>query len=356
MPASKISVGHTSVTASSFDHSVPARAPEKNWRARLWLAAKIFVTLGIFAAIAIRADLHGLIANVKAASGPALLNAQLVLLSVPLLGGLRWWMTLRAMRNPAKLGSTTATFWIGIAFAQILPNIAGEGIKAWIATRQGTSLKSAIHSILFERLAMVLVLLLLVVATEPLLAARAGQFAVGWLASLPLFGGIAGVTVLAMADRVTGRFGTASVFRHLTDLSADTRTLISSRWLLPLIAACAASHLMLIVGAWQIGKALGLPLAFPDYLAFIPLVIIAMVLPVSISGWGVREGLVIVLFGHAGIAAALALAFSILYGILIAAVSLPGLFVWWLDTDRRAPEQRRTFSQSQFAHSVEKPK
>lgn len=63
--------------------------------------------------------------------------------------------------------------------------------------------------------------------------------------------------------------------------------------------------------------------------AVVPLVLFAMLLPLSIGGWGVREGAAVTLLPIAGVAAAEALAASVAFGLVAVAVALPGLVAIW---------------------------
>ena len=73
------------------------------------------------------------------------------------------------------------------------------------------------------------------------------------------------------------------------------------------------------------GAALGVALPALAWIALAPLVLAAMLIPVSIGGWGVREGAAAALFPLAGVDASHALAIAILYGLTSLAGSLPGL-------------------------------
>jgi uncharacterized membrane protein YbhN (UPF0104 family) len=79
------------------------------------------------------------------------------------------------------------------------------------------------------------------------------------------------------------------------------------------------------------------------WLAFVivvPLASLLMTVPVSVAGWGVREGVMVVGLGYAGMDAEKAVALSILYGLLLLVVALPGGFVWLLDGRRQAAIQK----------------
>ena len=54
-----------------------------------------------------------------------------------------------------------------------------------------------------------------------------------------------------------------------------------------------------------------------------------VILPISISGWGIRETILIVGLGLLGISKEQAITLSILYGVLLILSSLPGLLTWF---------------------------
>ena len=71
----------------------------------------------------------------------------------------------------------------------------------------------------------------------------------------------------------------------------------------------------------------------------VPPAIVLSGLPVSIAGWGVREGTLVALFSLAGGDPAAVLALSLTYGVIALGASLPGLVVF-LDPRRRRAGRR----------------
>jgi hypothetical protein len=69
----------------------------------------------------------------------------------------------------------------------------------------------------------------------------------------------------------------------------------------------------------------------------VPIANLSALLPISISGWGVRESAFVLGFGMVGVAAADALALSILFGLLNMLVGVSGGLVWLA---RRSPRAR----------------
>ena len=72
------------------------------------------------------------------------------------------------------------------------------------------------------------------------------------------------------------------------------------------------------------------------YLVLVPPAILFTVIPVSVAGWGVREGALVALFSMIGADQAAVLAMSILYGFILILVSVPGFLFFLSDRHRSA--------------------
>jgi glycosyltransferase 2 family protein len=82
---------------------------------------------------------------------------------------------------------------------------------------------------------------------------------------------------------------------------------------------------------------LELPITFVEALIVVPTVLLLTTLPVSVAGWGVREGAMVAGFGFLGIPAEGALTVSVLFGVAQILVSLPGGVVWMLGRPKGEP-------------------
>ncbi|MBA3907766.1 MAG: UPF0104 family protein, partial [Pseudonocardiales bacterium] len=80
-------------------------------------------------------------------------------------------------------------------------------------------------------------------------------------------------------------------------------------------------------------------LAFAVVGALLPLLLLALMamgLPISVGGWGPREGVAAVSFWMAGLGAPLGVTVSVAYGVLTLIASLPGAFVVLMGRRRAA--------------------
>ena len=151
----------------------------------------------------------------------------------------------------------------------------------------------------------------------------------------------AGVGVLTMA--CLGAFWSDSVMRAV--LPADRHDGPIARRLLRVADAMAAYRdhrstlaivmawslvvqVLRITQAWLLGLGLGIAAPFAYYLLVMPLGLLMLLLPVSVSGFGVPQGVIVWLLRPLGVADAVAFALSTLIVLTGLAGNLPGLWLW----------------------------
>jgi len=85
-----------------------------------------------------------------------------------------------------------------------------------------------------------------------------------------------------------------------------------------------------IVQAYLLGLAVGITQPLSTYVAFIPLILLVMLLPVTVNGLGTSQAAFVWFFGQAGVGRAEAFALSILFVALGIVGNLPGglLYAW----------------------------
>ena len=90
-------------------------------------------------------------------------------------------------------------------------------------------------------------------------------------------------------------------------------------------------HLINIVVIYILAIDLGIAISFLASFVLFPIVIFSMLAPISIAGWGVREGAMVIMLGLVGISSESALALSLLYGIILTIVGLAGGILWLIE-------------------------
>ena len=275
-------------------------------------------------------DLAALSGTLAAMNLGLLAAGLLQMLVVPFLGGWRWKLVLSAMRTEGRIWPLSRLFWIGLLFSQVLPSSAGgDVVRVFMMWRGGTSLRVAFNSVALERASMLITLIAFVALLMPFLASRVVVAELAWVAPALLIASVVGLGVLMSADRFLKHLPDMRVVRAIAGLSADARRVYLSSFGWRLIAVCLVTLLNGSIAAWWMGLSLGLPLGLADYLVFIPVIAIVTLVPVSIGGWGVREGALVALLGLVGVPSYMALAFSVLFGFAGIVASLPAFgFLW----------------------------
>ncbi len=252
-------------------------------------------------------------------------------------GAVRWGVVLRALSSTVGAIRVFALYYLGVFFAIVLPGaVGGDAMRIWFCNRAGMPLSTAVNSVMLDRMATVLSLVLLVTGLEPLLLARVPALPGAWVFPFLSLAGIVGTLVLSQLDRLPFAVSRWRLIRGLAVLAADCRRLcIRPRYGLSAVVVALIGNVNLALVAYALAVGLRLPVGALDCLVLIPPVILIMTLPISIAGWGVRETAMVTAFGFIGVSGNSALVLSILFGLVTTATALPGGLFWLSGEGRR---------------------
>ena len=94
------------------------------------------------------------------------------------------------------------------------------------------------------------------------------------------------------------------------------------------LAASVAVQALRVIQAWMLGRSLGITAGAGAYFAFVPIILLVMLLPITINGLGVSQWGFQTLFARVGTPAPQALALSILFVALGIVGNLPGAVLY----------------------------
>jgi len=307
------------------------RAPGPRTAKDIWLAvAKLAVSAALLFILFREIDVDRVGAILVRISAAAFVAAVFLFALQTCVQGLRWWMVVVAVSGHIRLALIARLTFVGVFFNQVLPtSVGGDAVRVWQVHRAGVRVRSAIKSVLLERIWGVLALSLLVSVGLLYLGGRVDNapLRLGLIGTLPL--GLLGVAVLASLDRMPSSFRKWRVAGVLFRLAADIRRLFfSPARALPLLIMSIFGHFLSAMVVYVLAVALHLDLPVWDCLAIVPSVLLATLIPISFAGWGLREGAMIVLLGYLGTPADTALAVSLLYGLTTIVAALPGCLFW----------------------------
>lgn len=251
----------------------------------------------------------------------------------------RWQQVARRLGAELALPSAIAAYYRSQLLNTVLPGgVLGDVHRGVRHGQRAGSVGTALRAVALERLAgqavqVALVLLVLVVLPSPV----RGLLPV----VLTVLAGAVGAVLLL--HRRAGAGDGAPWARWVRAAEADVRSALLARaaWpgvVLSSTVVVTAHTCTFVVAATAAGTAAPLDRLVP--LALLNL--LAMSVPVSLAGWGPREGAAAWSFAAAGHGAAQGVAVGTAYGVLVATATLPGVVVLvgsWLRGSAAVPER-----------------
>ena len=287
---------------------------------------RILVTTSIFILIFRSIDINQLWATLKQAGLGLLLAALLMQFGSTSLSAYRWQIIMHNLSFGQPLSFYWRSYFKASFFNQGLPtSIGGDALKVLDVAGQGFRKRDALYGIMLDRVTGLAALMWLNLAAY-LINPN--------LLPSPIYH----LTLLLVVGSLVG-FMIASSLRHLPWLNAYSRLrivitlserlhqaflnnrilLIGSSLLIPILA---------MLSIFMTGSALGLRYNLVTYFIIVPPAILLTIIPISMAGWGIREGTLVALFSLIGADKATILAMSILYGLMQIIVSLPGFIIY----------------------------
>ncbi|KRP90831.1 hypothetical protein AOQ72_34265 [Bradyrhizobium yuanmingense] len=294
---------------------------------------KLMVSAGIIVLIARDLDLSSLKADLLAVKLHLLAIAILLLFAQTLVLCNRWILVLRAIGVSLKWLAGWRILIASAWFNQVLPS-GGEAIRIWMLRRHGIQWPQTLSSIIADRFIGLLALGFLILAGTPFLISRIHDnvllFAVLGILAGAYFGAIA----LTMLNRLPARVTAVRPERLLQFAALLEAPLLARAGRTALFGSAIVVHLLTVSACYALAIGLDAGLSAFDALILVPLVIMAAAVPLSIGGWGIREGAMVGALGLVGIAPDKALAISILLGLGNLIVGVVGGAVWLLAPER----------------------
>jgi len=288
----------------------------------LKLIVKILITVAILAVIAQKIDLTSVFNVVRNMSPEFLVYALVMQLLSAALASYRWYLIMQRLKFVQTPLFYLKSYLKGSFFNQALPGgIGGDAYRVVECAALGNGKKAAFYGVLLDRI--LLLNLIANIAHPGLLPA-----AIFHLLNALALGGISAVIVFAMLGKID-RFAHYKLTRHLHEISADLRRVYHDQSAIALHSVISVLiHFVSMLAVYFIGIGVGLDYSLLTFLVLVPPVMLLTIAPISLAGWGVREGGMIGLFMLIGADKALVLSMSVLYGLVLLAASLPGLYLF----------------------------
>ncbi len=323
---------------------------EHRVKGRLLTLLKVLVSVLLIVILFQRVDFGEVWATLSGA------NLGLVSLAMLIYGGavasnaVKWGVLLRAQGVHAPLSSLLRHTFVGVFFNNFLPFLGGDVVRGYGLVRETANTASVAISVLVDRIVGLLVFasagtlaaLLAVQVSDANDAALVALAQAGLVVTVGL--GVAFALMLSgrmrrLAERVVGFI---PLLRPILPLVVKLSTAVGAYRRQPRALFVAYCVGMATIGLsnvvnWLLFEAIRTDVSLLHVSIFNPIVGLTMALPISIAGLGVNQSVYPWLYGLVGVAAAPAVAASLLMQLTIAITSIPGGLLWAAGRQRATP-------------------
>lgn len=296
------------------------------WWHSPWLR-RVVVSGLLLGAVALWVDPRAIVAQVQRFSLGWVLLALLISVGQVALSAWRWQLTARLIQVPMRFGYALREYYLALLVNQLLPGgVLGDAGRAHRHASQSASRGRAWRAVIIERVSGQVAMGLLTLAALAL--SPLWHAALGWSVWLSI--GVAGAVCVGGISTLVGlaRKGSINVPGWCLSVGRDIQRglLTAGVWPLQLLSSLTIvlSYGLVMVCA---ARAIGVELPVSSLLALAPVVLLAMLVPLSVAGWGVREGAAAGVWMWVGLPVAQGVAVSLAYGVVVLLASLPGLWV-----------------------------
>lgn len=295
---------------------------------RLLFLLRLLISGGVLTLIFSKLDLHKLSKIAEGMSLPWFGIALLIWGGVPLLASIRWRMLLASQGISLSYRKVLDLFFVGHFFnAFLLGTTGGDLIKILYASKAAPHKKSeATLTIIIDRIIGLIAILIMALILIPLQWSFLTQTAETKAAALAvtgvILGGICGVTGLLFLPQLEKITFLKNLVQRLPFKEQRIRlfeayVVFTKSWQtnLKTLLISFLIHTLLFGSAIAVLRSLGIDVEWLPFISTLPIIGVLMAVPISISGFGIREGLFVIYLGLAplGIDQEHAITFSLLY-------------------------------------------
>lgn len=282
---------------------------------------RVLVSAALLVAVLAYADVGAVARALRDADWSWFLGALGLMAVAAVVGALRWRVLLHEAGLDVSRLRAVRTFAGALVLNNVLPtSIGGDALRTWLVGKESGRLVRAATATIVDKLTALFCLygvawVALAFDREAVPSSVVHIFV--WLTI-----GLVGALVVA----VLGAAGVRPILRRLPervrDMLRDTWVTLhtwgrSPRTIVLVVALGLAYQVLAVLVLVMVGKTVGVELSFALAAVSTAVVLVAMLIPISIGGLGVREGGYVLLLGKAGIDAADATSLSLLSAAVI---------------------------------------
>lgn len=308
-------------------------------KSKVQLILKIFVSIALIAYLLSGTDYSAVYSSLVSAKPVYLFLAFITLLIGKILSGYRWQMLLASQEIRIPLRSLIASLFVGQFFNSFLPTtIGGDAVRAYdTAVASNESVKS-VTTVFMDRLIGVIALVMLAVLAIPIAYIMGEDVNYYLLSVLILFlFCLAGLLIVlnnsltrGLADALQG-MGLSRIADQVWKINTSIQEMRSDNKILWIaFGVSILLQINVVIFHYLISLSLSLDVPLIYYFIIVPVALTVLIVPFSINGIGIREGIFVYLLAGLGISASNAIALSLLSFLLLLTQAMIGGIIFAL--------------------------
>ncbi len=300
------------------------------------MAAKVLISCGLIVFALRGVDIFSVFLQIMSASILNVTFAWVLMTGLALIHSERWRIVLVQLRMKLTYGDAIKLVFISYFFNQTLPStVGGDAFRIWGAHRKGISLQDAVCSVIVDRIIALISILLMIFASSPWLSDLFGVTPRSWMLGLLLAVCAVSLSFLLLTNRLLDWLSRWRLGRGVISIvSCAKAVFLDIKVASYVVVLSVCSYFVVSFAVYLLARGMLVNLEFKYSLLLMPLVILVTILPVSIAGWGIREGAMLVSLDLVGVPSADAVSISILLGLVSLLSGLPGGLIWLVGNQR----------------------
>lgn len=310
------------------DNTAPVdQAVQVKERRALWI--RVGISIALVSWLGWHLDLSALSDRLTTLDASWTALAFVTVIAAVVISAWKWGLILATRGHPLGYLRLLRHYFVGLFFNNVLPTtVGGDAVRAWETSKDTREVPEAVGSVVTERLIAGVALGITALLGLPFMEFSARLW---WLVGLFLLIDVALVALFLLPKVAEGIVGKL-VPPRLSGLHASisqtvqvVRATLKNRALFVKVVLYSIAFQILVAAVNAcIFKAMGVPVSLAQCVIFTPMIFTVTMLPISLSGFGVREAAYWYFFSQVGVSQADAVAASLAFFVIVGISSLPG--------------------------------
>lgn len=295
-------------------------------KSKIQLILKALISLALIAYLLSQTEFSAIFASLISADPRYLLLAMLTLFLGKLISGYRWQILLLAQDIKIPLKTLIASLFVGQFFNSFLPTtIGGDAIRAYDTAIESEESAKAVTTVFMDRFVGVLALVTLAVLAVPIAMLVGEDVSFYFIPVLIVFLLCVVGLVLVLNNSLVRIFANfllkmrlsrianlvMKIYQSIQEMKGDATAL----WLA--FGISILLQINVVIFHYLIALSIDLEASIIYFFIVVPIVLTVLIVPFSINGIGLREGVFVFLLAGIGVTASDAIAFSLLSFFLV---------------------------------------